>query len=996
MEQVFINLLNTSITAGYLVLAVLLLRPLLKKAPKFIRCILWGLVGLRLVLPFSPESVTSMIPNSQPIPPEIVTSQKPVIQSGFSALNSVVNPILSESMAPTAGSSITPMQVFMGIAWKVWVLGVLLLAVYSLVSFLVLRLRLREAVREDGNVWLCDRVSSPFLLGLLRPRIYLPSDLEAGDRTYVLAHENAHIRRKDHWWKPLGFLLLTVYWFNPLMWVAYIFLCRDIEFACDEKVIRELGETEKKPYSQALINCSVSKKMISACPVAFGEDGVKGRIQSVLNYKKPAFWIVLIAILACIAVAVCFLTNPPQDKPDTTEYRFQAKVVEIREDSLLVEPIDGETYFSGAAQVVVNLNDSDPSDYRLGCTVDIIYDGMVQELYPPIIPNATSIVNKDIWSSTIPDPDYSFQATVTEIHDDHIIVKYRTLPWHNLDYRFYRVNTDPTGISVGATVEISYNGKVTDAEPYPILGETYWVEVLSESIVNMDSMSSTIVQPKPDYSFVATVDELCRDHIIVKCQLSLPDNLSYSYFRIDTEPAEFSVGDMVTVSYEGVLYTIRSPYPVLQGVYSIRVINPAKTTEKPEADNVFSATVLEVRDDFLLVKPYADEYERTVSAQLLVSTKQSELYGFPNAVFAIGEQISVRHDGTISEGQPPVIANVISISHLAAFDFELSETVSTPDHAAFDIDNDGYIEDCYVKRDPMTGSCHFIVYAYQNGVLEYCNRYWIDTECRFFFSGTESYMFIAAVDYYSGETIDTYSISVESFNLVLKNSKGKIDYSDKPAPILPTLHTMEEKYPQYIRLDASQGLELWVLYDGSTYSCQLYSIANIILQDFTASERTSLEEMAVILSTYQIPKEQISIEFSSHTDNEADALTEGEKEYARQVLFTFLPKEVTGEIYMPPEFDAQKTYPVVVFAYQLGENSWRFSFHDNTSITKATEDAMFGFHGLDFENAKKKLSEYDLPPSEIPVIVINSYISSYLYEITEETTQEARRVLGLL
>ncbi len=476
MDQFFIALLNTGITAGYLILAVLLLRPILRKAPKYIRCILWGLVGLRLVLPFSLESVFSLIPNSQPIPPDILFSPKPAIHTGLSILNSTVNPILSDSMAPSPANSVNPMQILMAIGWNIWLLGVIVLVLYSVISYLLLKRKLREAVKETENICLCDRVSSPFLLGLFRPRIYLPSDIRPEDKAYVLAHEAAHIQRKDHWWKPLGFLLLTVYWWNPLIWLAYILLCRDIEFACDEKVIQTLGEDKKQPYSEALINCSVPKKMISACPVAFGEGGVKGRIKSVLHYKKPTFWVILVGVIVCIAVAVCFLTDPPGDSPaKSTEYRFQAKVIEIRDKSLLVEPIEGD--ISGASQVVVNLNDNDPDHYRLGCIVDVMYDGMVQELYPPIIPNASSIVNMDSFSSTIPEPAFTFSAKVSELHQDHIIVKYLTFPHHNLEYHDYRINTDPKNFSVGDEVEISYDGNVLEAEPYDILMTVYKIVI---------------------------------------------------------------------------------------------------------------------------------------------------------------------------------------------------------------------------------------------------------------------------------------------------------------------------------------------------------------------------------------------------------------------------------------------------------------------------------------------------------------------------------------
>lgn len=310
MENLFLNLLNISITAGYLVIAVLLLRSLLKKAPKYVRCILWGLVGVRLLFPFSVESVLSLIPSAQTVPQEILYSPQPQIHSGIPVINSVVNPVLSQSMAPTQTYSANPMQVVVAVAWNVWLLGMVAMALYAIISYLRLRHKLREAAPDSENIWQCDGIGSAFLLGIVKPRIYLPSDLCGESKAFVIAHEKAHLQRKDHWWKPLGYLLLMVYWFNPLMWVAYIFLCRDIEYACDEKVIKQLGVDCKKAYSEALIGCSIPRKMISACPVAFGEDGVKGRVKSILNYKKPTFWIILIALGLCIVVAVCFLTNP--------------------------------------------------------------------------------------------------------------------------------------------------------------------------------------------------------------------------------------------------------------------------------------------------------------------------------------------------------------------------------------------------------------------------------------------------------------------------------------------------------------------------------------------------------------------------------------------------------------------------------------------------------------------------------------------------------------
>ena len=310
MENIFLKILNISITASWLVLAVLLMRLLLRKAPRYLSVIMWALVGIRLLLPFSFESALSLIPSTETIPPEILYEKSPQIQTGFDTINSAINPVISESFAPTPGASVNPLQVITFLAGWIWVIGMAAMAIYSLISCLRLRRQLREAMPLKDNIYLCDRIETPFIFGLFRPKIYLPSSMASADIPLVLAHEQAHLQRRDHIWKPLGFLLLTVYWFNPLLWVAYILLCRDIEAACDEKVLADMGEEVKKPYSQALVNCSVPRKMVAACPLAFGEVNVKSRIQKVLNYKKPAFWLLIAAVVVCIALSVCFLTNP--------------------------------------------------------------------------------------------------------------------------------------------------------------------------------------------------------------------------------------------------------------------------------------------------------------------------------------------------------------------------------------------------------------------------------------------------------------------------------------------------------------------------------------------------------------------------------------------------------------------------------------------------------------------------------------------------------------
>lgn len=310
METIFIKILNMSISAGWVVLAVLLLRLLLKKAPRAIVCGLWLLVGIRLVCPLSPESALSLIPSAEPIPREILYDTAPAIESGIESVDHVINPVLSAVMAPDPGDSVNPMQVVLNAASLLWVTGMAVMALYALGSALRLHRRVAASVRLEGNLWLCDQVNAPFIFGILFPRIYLPSHLDETQLACVVAHEKAHLKRHDHWWKPLGFLLLSVYWFNPLCWAAYILLCRDIELACDERVIRTMCSEDKKNYARTLLSCGANRSAVTACPLAFGETGVGERIRTVLNYRKPSFWIAAAGILVCGAAAVCFLTSP--------------------------------------------------------------------------------------------------------------------------------------------------------------------------------------------------------------------------------------------------------------------------------------------------------------------------------------------------------------------------------------------------------------------------------------------------------------------------------------------------------------------------------------------------------------------------------------------------------------------------------------------------------------------------------------------------------------
>ena len=313
LKTAFLKLANMSISASWLVLAILVLRLVLKKAPKWVNVLLWGIVAVRLICPFTIESALSLIPSTQTIPMNIEMAAQPAIDSGVEVVNSMVNPMIAASFTPNPAASANPLQIWIPLASVVWAFGMVLMFLYTAISYWRLIRRIDAAVLYRDNIFQSENVSSPFVLGIIKPKIYLPFHMNEQDLHHVVAHEQAHIRRKDHWWKPLGFLLLTIHWFNPLMWLAYVLLCRDIELACDEKVIKELNSEQRADYTQALVTCSVNRHMIAACPLAFGEVGVKDRVKSVMNYRKPTFWIIIIAIVICIVVAVCFLTDPVND-----------------------------------------------------------------------------------------------------------------------------------------------------------------------------------------------------------------------------------------------------------------------------------------------------------------------------------------------------------------------------------------------------------------------------------------------------------------------------------------------------------------------------------------------------------------------------------------------------------------------------------------------------------------------------------------------------------
>ncbi len=348
MENIFLDLFNMSINASWLVLAVILIRFLLKKAPKWVHCILWSIVGIKLVFPFSIESIFSIIPSKEFIAPSTLYEVAPTVDSGFNRVNEAINPVISDILASSPENSVNPLQVITIIASYLWVTGIAVMLLYTLITYISLKRKVGTSTKLTENIYESENVPSPFILGVIRPKIYLPYNIGEKDREYVIAHESAHLKRKDHLIKPFAFLILSVYWFNPLLWLAYILLCRDIELACDEKVVKDFNKDNCKEYSYALLNCSVNRKRIAACPLAFGEVGVKDRVKNVLNYKKPAFWIILVGVLACIITAACFLTVP---KGVTLAEGYLYEPMSVKTDRLEITTPENTYIFTSESQI---------------------------------------------------------------------------------------------------------------------------------------------------------------------------------------------------------------------------------------------------------------------------------------------------------------------------------------------------------------------------------------------------------------------------------------------------------------------------------------------------------------------------------------------------------------------------------------------------------------------------------------------------------------------
>ena len=651
MSDLFLKIVNMSISASWLVVAVLILRLVLKKAPKWVNVLLWGIVAVRLICPLSFESALSLIPSSETIPLDIEMAVKPTIDSGVPAINSVVNPVLS-SFAPPQHvlTSANPLQIWIPILNIIWLIGVGSLLLYTAVSYWRLCRKVDTAVRYKDNIFQSENVSSPFVLGIIKPRIYLPFNMNGQDLEHVVAHEQAHICRKDHWWKPLGFFLLTIHWFNPLMWLAYVLLCRDIELACDEKVIKKLGNEQRADYTQALVACSVNRRMIAACPLAFGEVGVKERVKSVMNYKKPAFWVIIIAVIVCVGVAVCFLTNPKQDRytlrivvpaGSQEEFVYTDEEVSTVRNSIKIWSGDG----LGDTEVLLSpVNETTETGY----TATYLTHGMPVEFD----------AEKDTWFKIGVNMQNSTNEDII-VYVEVENVEVRIVDEINSVIEWFDYLETPDEMKWDGSLEISLT-------EFPDV--TFrWTS--GEMLAVKGSKSTSLYTGMPIWN--AYFCDLTGDGLPELCS-----TISWGSGMIDNRVtiydyangASYELSDRGYFDFtlrfheaDGYLYVDKRKYNTDELVESGRLVfkNHCLQIEgfSNEAHQVFQAEILEIHGGHYLVKPVEGSWELNSADRIEVPIRNAH----PSPEPEIGDVIEIEYSGEILETYPARIADVYGI-----------------------------------------------------------------------------------------------------------------------------------------------------------------------------------------------------------------------------------------------------------------------------------------------------------------------------------------------
>ena len=654
MNEFFLKIINMSISASWLIFAVLILRLVLKKAPKWVNVLLWGIVAIRLICPFSFESALSLIPSAETFPKKIISGPSFDVQSGITPVDNRINDYLGDRYFEGVTVPANNGNTIMTILTIVWTIGILLLVAYTVISYWRLHREIDTAVRYKDNIFQSENVSSPFALGLIKPRIYLPFKLDGQDMEHVVAHEQAHIRRKDHWWKPLGFLLLTIHWFNPLMWLAYVLLCRDIELACDEKVIKGLSNEQRADYTQALVDCSVNRRMIAACPLTFGEVGVKERVKSVMNYKKPAFWVIIIAVIVCVGVAVCFLTNPKQDRytlrivvpaGSQEEFVYTDEEVSTVRNSIKIWSGDG----LGDTEVLLfPVNKTAETGY----TATYLTHGMPVEFdaendtWFKIGVNMQNSTNEDI-------------IVYVEVEN----VEVRIVDEINSVIEWFDYLETPDEMKWDGSLEIS----LTEF-PDVTFRWTY-----GEMLAVKGSKSTSLYTGMPIWN--AYFCDLTGDGLPELCS-----SISWGSGMIDNRVIIYDYAN--GVSYElsdrgyfdftlrqdhqdGRLYVDKTKYHTDELVETGRLVfkNHCIQIEgfSNEAHQVFQAEILEIYDGNYLVKPVEGSWELSSADRIEVPIRNAH----PSQEPEIGDVIEIEYSGEILETYPARIADVYSIKVVA-------------------------------------------------------------------------------------------------------------------------------------------------------------------------------------------------------------------------------------------------------------------------------------------------------------------------------------------
>lgn len=654
MNEFFLKIINMSISASWLIFAVLILRLVLKKAPKWVNVLLWGIVAIRLICPFSFESALSLIPSAETFPKKIISGPSFDVQSGITPVDNRINDYLGDRYFEGVTVPANNGNTIMIILTIVWTIGILLLVAYTVISYWRLHREIDTAVRYKDNIFQSENVSSPFVLGLIKPRIYLPFKLDGQDMEHVVAHEQAHIRRKDHWWKPLGFLLLTIHWFNPLMWLAYVLLCRDIELACDEKVIKGLSNEQRADYTQALVACSVNRRMIAACPLTFGEVGVKERVKSVMNYKKPAFWVIIIAVIVCVGVAVCFLTNPKQDRytlrivvpaGSQEEFVYTDEEVSTVRNSIKIWSGDG-------------LGDTEVLLFPVNKTAETGYIATYLTHGMPVEFDA----EKDTWFKigvNMQNPTNEDIIVYVEVEN----VEVRIVDEINSVIEWFDYLETPDEMKWDGSLEIS----LTEF-PDVTFRWTY-----GEMLAVKGSKSTSLYTGMPIWN--AYFCDLTGDGLPELCS-----SISWGSGMIDNRVIIYDYAN--GVSYElsdrgyfdftlrqdhqdGRLYVDKTKYHTDELVETGRLVfkNHCIQIEgfSNEAHQVFQAEILEICDGNYLVKPVEGSWELSSADRIEVPIRNAH----PSQEPEIGDVIEIEYSGEILETYPARIADVYSIKVVA-------------------------------------------------------------------------------------------------------------------------------------------------------------------------------------------------------------------------------------------------------------------------------------------------------------------------------------------